>query len=235
MPDHDLILFDIDATLVTTTRAGIHALGDAGRELYGERFTIDGVDYAGRLDPLIIRDLLAVNAVDPSEASVSGMRQGYLRHLAARLGVPGTARALPGVPKLIQGVRSDARFVTGLLTGNFPESGRLKLGACGIDADGFEICVWGCDSPHEPPDRSHLPAVALTRYQDRYGTALAGERVTIIGDTPHDVACARAHGCRCLAVATGMFDVAALAEAGADRVVSTLEDTEDILTWLRGI
>ena len=44
----------------------------------------------------------------------------------------------------------------------------------------------------------------------------------IVGDTPHDVACARAHGMRCLAVATGSAPAAVLAAAGADWVVDDL-------------
>jgi len=45
----------------------------------------------------------------------------------------------------------------------------------------------------------------------------------IIGDTPKDIACARAIGARCLAVATGSFDAVQLEAHGADRVVGSLD------------
>ena len=49
---------------------------------------------------------------------------------------------------------------------------------------------------------------------------------------PRDVDCARAHGCRSLAVATGSHREAELAEAGADLVLSDLADTARVLGWL---
>jgi phosphoglycolate phosphatase len=54
----------------------------------------------------------------------------------------------------------------------------------------------------------------------------------VIGDTPHDVQCALAHGCRCLGVATGRSSVRELLAAGASRAVEDLSDTQGVLTWL---
>jgi phosphoglycolate phosphatase-like HAD superfamily hydrolase len=65
-----------------------------------------------------------------------------------------------------------------------------------------------------------------------FGRTIDPSRAVIIGDTPHDVSCARAHGLRSLAVATGVFSVDQLGATGADRVVPSLADTTDILTWL---
>jgi phosphoglycolate phosphatase-like HAD superfamily hydrolase len=48
----------------------------------------------------------------------------------------------------------------------------------------------------------------------------------VIGDTPHDVAAARAIDADCVAVSTGGFDRAALERAGARVVVSDLRATE---------
>jgi phosphoglycolate phosphatase-like HAD superfamily hydrolase len=56
--------------------------------------------------------------------------------------------------------------------------------------------------------------------------------VLIIGDTPYDVDCAAANGCRCLAVATGWSSAEELATAGADRVVSDLTGTSSIVDWV---
>ncbi|MCH7961528.1 MAG: HAD hydrolase-like protein [Planctomycetes bacterium] len=231
MPDR-LVLFDIDATLVTTSRAGIRSMQDAGRELYAREFTIDGVEFAGRLDPLIIDDLLAANGIGVTERSRAELREAYGRHLERRLKVSGTASALPGVHRLIDLLAGEGAVTLGLLTGNFPETGRMKLGACGIEADGFAVRVWGCDSPHDPPARVDLPLVAMERFERMYARSIAAQDVTIVGDTPHDVACAKAHGCRCLAVATGMFDAGEL--AGADHVVEDLSCTAEISAWLRG-
>ena len=58
-------------------------------------------------------------------------------------------------------------------------------------------------------------------------------RYAVIGDTPLDVDCAHAHGALAVAVATGHYSGTELEAAGADIVVSTLEDEaliERILT-----
>jgi phosphoglycolate phosphatase-like HAD superfamily hydrolase len=65
-----------------------------------------------------------------------------------------------------------------------------------------------------------------------FGRTIDPRHAVIIGDTPHDVSCARAHGLRSLAVATGVFSVDQLSRTDADRVVPSLADTTDILAWL---
>ena len=55
----------------------------------------------------------------------------------------------------------------------------------------------------------------------------------MIGDTPKDIDCARAHGARSIGVTTGPFDRAALEAAGADLVVDSLGEVDQILTLIR--
>lgn len=228
-----LILFDIDATLLSTTGAGIRALEDAGRSRFGEGFTVERTEFAGRLDPLIIADLLRDNGVEPTREHLEAMRAEYREHLRRRLAEPGIARALPGVHELLAELRELAEdVVLGLLTGNFEETGSMKLRACGIEPAEFPIRVWGDDSPHDPPSRDHLPPVALARYRERFGRELAAGVVTVVGDTPHDIRCARAHGCRSLAVATGKYTLDQLRQAGADLVLPDLSATGEVLRWL---
>ncbi len=227
-----LVLFDIDATLIRTSGAGIRAMVSAGRALFGASFIgADGIDFAGGLDPLILRDMLGKSGVPGSIDNLRAIRAEYRVHLGRAL-VPGVGRALPGVRELLGALPRRDGVALGVLTGNFAETGRLKLAACGVDPDQFTICAWGDDSPHEPPAREHLPPVAMARYRERFGRAIEPSRVIIIGDTPHDVRCALAHGCRVLAVATGQFSVDTLNAAGAHRSVSDLSATDDIVRWL---
>ncbi|TVQ59800.1 MAG: hypothetical protein EA379_09885 [Phycisphaerales bacterium] len=241
-PPHDaevppavLILFDIDATLLTTSRAGVYAMLDAGRDLHGEAFHIENMDFAGRLDPLIIADMLRLNGVEPDAARMAAFRERYGRRLEERLTASPVARALPGVLELLE--RLDPRAATGavslgLLTGNFPETGERKLRAALIEPERFTVRAWGCDSPHDPPAREHLPAVAMTRHREVHGREIRGEDITIIGDTPHDVSCALAHGCRVLGVGTGGFSADDLMGVGAHHAVDSLADVEAIEAWL---
>lgn len=224
-----LILFDIDGTLITTGGAGVRAMGDAGRELFGEGFTTEGTEFAGRLDPLIIADLLRANGHPAGPDEMTAMRDAYRRHLAGHLRDRQRCHALPGVHALLAELERLEAIVPGLLTGNYPDTGIMKLVACGIDPASFRVRVWGDESPHKPPSRNHLPAVGLERYCSLMGSVPAPERIAIVGDTPHDVACARAHGCRAVGVATGSYTADQLRRAGADHVLGSLADTDEAL------
>ena len=54
----------------------------------------------------------------------------------------------------------------------------------------------------------------------------------IIGDTLHDIDCAKANGCRSLAVATGVGRADELAAHEPDLLVDDLLDTSSILAWV---
>lgn len=230
-----LVLFDIDATLLKTDGAGMAAMESAGRELFGERFTTRGIDFAGSLDSILLRQMLRGCGVGPTGEAEQTFRRTYAWHLERRLSGPNAARALPGALELVRAVRSTADHAAGLLTGNFAETGSLKLRACGLDPSWFPICAWGDDSPHDPPDREHLPPVAMRRFHAHFGREVEPGRVTIIGDTIHDVRCARANGCRSVAVATGKYSIPELRASGADHVVADLSATADILALITGI
>jgi phosphoglycolate phosphatase-like HAD superfamily hydrolase len=231
-----LILFDIDATLLLTRRAGVDAIQSVGRGLFGERFTVDGVSFAGSLDPVILDDLITRHGGSPTPESIADYRARYSRELERQIAEdPSRVHALPGVHEIIGELAAmrRARDITlGLLTGNFPETGAMKVAAAGLDPSVFEVCVWGDESPHSPPLREHLPPLAFERYRTLRSVALAPERVTIIGDTPHDVRCALVNGCRVLGVGTGQFTAAELLASGAHHAVDDLSETDAVLRWL---
>lgn len=230
-----LILFDVDATLISTSGVGMRAMEDAGRELLTPSFSSEGITFAGNLDPLIIADIFSKCGHSPTPERTRLFRACYRAHLERRLAQPGViARALPGVSALLDTLLEIPGAAIGLLTGNFAETGRMKLSACGLDADRFHLHVWGDDSTSDPPRRDDLPGVALAKYRERFDRGIEPSRVVVVGDTPHDISCARAHGCRSLAVATGHFTAGQLLSCGATRVVKDLSETADIVAWMSG-
>ncbi len=227
-----LALFDIDATMLVTNRAGVRAMIETGEEMVGPGFHAEGVSFAGNIDPLLVEELLIRNGAEAHEGVIEEFRARYARRLESLLPRTG-ARALPGVAQLLDALEREDGVVLGVLTGNYPETGAMKLRAAGIDPSRFRVSVWGCDSPHRPARRTHLPGVALERCA-RDVRAIGADRVVIIGDTPHDVACAKVIGGRALGVATGSFSTAQLSEAGADLSVETLSDTMALASWMVG-
>jgi phosphoglycolate phosphatase len=224
-----LVLFDIDGTLLVSEGGGRRTMLEAGRELFGAGFRFGDVDVRGRLDPHVWRDLARLNGIEGGPASEGEFRARYAALLERRLAASAACvRALDGVGELLTRLEARSEVTLGILSGNYPEAGRLKLAAAKLDPDRFEICAWGSDTA----SRSELVPIALARYRERTGLALRAFAVSVIGDTPHDVASARAHGCRSLGVATGSHGMEELRRAGADVVVASLAPCEPVERWI---
>ena len=233
-----LLLFDIDQTLIRTPGCGMQALQLAGRDMFGHAFSIATVDFAGRIDPLILQDLIVANGGAPSPAAIDELRAGYARHITTTLAELATTTEPPsmhvGVPELLSRLMTNhPEFGRAVLTGNYEITGMAKLRACGVPVQHFELFVWGDESLSTPPTRNDLPRVAMQRYESSRGRAISPRHTIVIGDTPHDVTCAHACGCRCLAVATGGSTVAQLKLAGANAVLTDLSDTNGTIAILR--
>lgn len=223
-----LILFDIDGTLLRSYGEGIRAMQDAASDLFGTPCSIDGISYAGSLDPVIWKEICAINGVHPTDELHRRFRDGYREHLARRIERGARVERMPGVAELIDALSRCDDVAIGLVTGNYPETGRMKIETAGIMFDVFRHFGWGSDGPH----RRDLPPVAIGQYEIALRRRIARDRVIVIGDTPHDVDCALHNGCRALAVATGQFDAASLHESGATRVVADLSATDDLVEWM---
>lgn len=224
------LLFDIDGTLIDSAGAGGRALLMA----LGNGFNVPEtrpVALHGRTDLGIMTELLESHGVAATPATVLQLCEHYFRLLPVEL-KRHKGQVLPGVRELLDAIENFAdeqlqvEFVSGVLTGNMPVSAQVKLQHFGLD-DYFEFGVYG-DRVHHRPE---LRDVAIETVRARCGP-LAPERMVIIGDTPLDVALAKAMGARCLAVCTGGIDAQALADAGADQVVADLSETDRILDWL---
>ncbi|MFG0329724.1 MAG: HAD family hydrolase [Phycisphaerales bacterium] len=224
-----LILFDIDGTLYKGNGSGRAAFLRAGAAVFGEPFTDEGVAFSGRLDPLIFADLIAANRRDHCNeklAEARALSHAFLKeHHATR---EFNHSACPGTIELVERLRSRNDLTLGVLTGNWPENGRIKLESVGFDPDWFPVSVWGMDGP----TRNDLPPVACSRYLEMRGEPVAVERVLVVGDTIHDIACAKVNGCRSLAVATGGGSWEELEAAAPDRLVPDLSETDDLIEWI---
>jgi phosphoglycolate phosphatase-like HAD superfamily hydrolase len=187
------------------------------------------VEAAGRTDGAIVRDLLTATGV--AGAAVDALAHRVWERAAAayeELCPPDLSATLaPGVPELLEALaaRPDA-FRLSLVTGNLEAIARLKLARAGIGHH-FPAGQGGFGSDHEA--RAELPPIARVRAAD---PPWPRERTVVIGDTPRDIACARADGVRVAAVATGPFAIDALADADAvvDDARALLPVLED---WLR--
>jgi phosphoglycolate phosphatase len=175
--------------------------------------TLDGVvDYAGRTDAAITRDLLtlagaAPEAIDERWEEVKlAAAKAYARLCPEDL----RDNVAPGMVELLDELSARTEdFRLSLVTGNLEPIARLKLGRAGV-GQYFEALRGGFGSDDE--DRGRLPAIARGRASD---PPWPRERTVVIGDTPHDISCARVDEVRVAAVATGPYAVTELADADA--------------------
>lgn len=217
-----LILFDIDGTLVDCSGQTRRPFADALLEVYGETGDIDRYEFSGKTDPRIVFDLLtgAGRGADEVLERVPAVHDRYVEKLDASLDAA-RVRVLPGVRELLDALVARTDVAVGLLTGNWRRGAAIKLSRPGLDGY-FAFGAFGDGAL----DRDELPPVARRRALERLGRDFAPEAMLVVGDSPLDVACARAHGIPCLAVATGWTTAAALAAAGADRVVADLSEID---------
>jgi phosphoglycolate phosphatase-like HAD superfamily hydrolase len=202
---------------------------EAAQQVHGVAdLHVHRVEAAGRTDLAIARDLLLAAGVERSEIDARAAEvaaravDAYAELCPADL----SPRLAPGIVELLEALADHGdSFALSLVTGNLEPVARLKLARAGIGHH-FPHGQGGFGSDHTK--RAELPPIARARMSD---PPWPRERTVVIGDTPRDIACARADGVRVAAVATGPFAVEALADADAvaDDARSLLPVLED---WL---
>ena len=221
-----LLLWDIDGTILHTGKAGETALGHAMEKLHGVSRGLEGLEIAGRTDKWIVEQLLAREKLPHGEKEIARFLDVYVERLAEEL--PRRQGGLhPGILGILEEAHRRPDLVQGLLTGNIEKGARLKLTRYGVNHF-FAFGAFADDSPV----RNELGPHAKRRARERHGEEFPPERIYIIGDTPHDVACARAIGAKAIAVATGSFSRKQLEACGADAVFTDLRHPEKFFKLL---
>jgi phosphoglycolate phosphatase-like HAD superfamily hydrolase len=83
-------------------------------------------------------------------------------------------------------------------------------------------------------DRRRLPSLAARRAEALVGSAFAPPDVVVIGDTPHDIDCARAFGAVAVAVTTGQYTRDELLADRPDHLFDDLGAVESVLAAVLG-
>ncbi len=216
-------LFDIDGTLITTGGAGRMALEMALAAEFNVADVDHRVDFAGRTDRAIVRDLLRAHALEDSQENWQRFLKSYLARLPDNL-AQREGSVLPGVEPLLERLAKRSDVTLGLLTGNVQSGAWKKLEYYGL-AHFFQFGAFG-DRHYQ---RNEVAQEALIACRKLAGNEPRGEHIWVIGDTPNDVLCARAIGARCVAVATGVYSRDQLDAAEPDLLLGDLDDTQRIL------
>jgi phosphoglycolate phosphatase len=205
-----LLLWDIDGTLLL--KASIEhaqAIHAAIRRVYGVDVPEGRVEAAGRTDFAIARSILTLAGVSAERVDerLGDLRAAAVEEYARRVPDDLSAHVAPHVPEVLEELARRADVSHSLVTGNLEPIARMKLRAAGIGHH-FARGQGGFGSDAE--DRAELPGIARARAGNH-----APQDTIVIGDTPRDIACARADGVRVIAVATGPYGADQLSHADA--------------------
>ena len=224
-----LLLFDIDGTLLLSGGAGVRAMTRAFHEVFGIADAFANADVAGRTDTFLLSNALGRAGLPDTPDTHRRFRDAYVDILHDEMQQPPRGRCglMPGIASLLTAIREQSSLHAALLTGNFERAAYTKLGHFGI----HDYFSWGAFG-EESADRNELARVARQRAVAQRIPVASVERAIVIGDTPHDIACARAIDARVIAVATGNYSIEQLTAAGADHVFPDLADTERVLALL---
>jgi phosphoglycolate phosphatase-like HAD superfamily hydrolase len=221
-----LALFDIDGTLLREGIAPKLAFARALRETFDTTGPIHAFRFAGMTDPQCVAEIMRMAGITDE---VIRERRGaclerYVAHLTTEMRNHDGAKLFPGVKELLGKLSGREDVLVGLLTGNVQRGAMLKLARFQLGGY-FRFGAFGDE--HE--DRGELARIALEKAERILGRPVRGDEATVIGDTPRDVACARAIGARAVIVATGLVSREELLASKPDIILESFEDVEETL------
>jgi phosphoglycolate phosphatase len=223
-------LFDIDGTLVQTGGAGQLAFAETFAEEFGVPQISAAVKFAGRSDRAIAMDLFASHDLPATEENWRRFRAAYVERLPDALHRK-VGCVLPGVGALLDALDAIPHSAIGLLTGNIQLGAERKLAHYGLHGR-FAFGGFGDDTN----DRCEIAAIAQAEAQ-RFAAERHGARgplwgTMVLGDTIHDIRCARAIGALAVAMPTGGSTRDELAAERPDILLDDLSDSASLLAVL---
>ena len=220
------IFFDVDGTLILTDGAGKRALAKAIKNKFGLGSSTADINFAGRTDLSICKELHELNRVPFVESEFEKFMGLYLSELEVEL-KKANGSILPGVERLLNRLLNDDRYYLGLITGNIKKGAFSKLSSHGID-NFFSFGGFGDFQEL----REDIAREGKRDAENLYKKEILPEQMLVIGDTPHDVTCSRAIGAKCLAVCTGYASRASIEAENPDWILENLEHTDQVLSLL---
>ena len=222
-----VVLFDIDGTLIDSGGAGSRALRRALAVHYSLREDVDQIQFDGKTDPQIVREILAWFNRDDlfSAEEMPSFFSLYLSFLREELSDGPGFRILDGVRELVTTLYQREDFLIGLATGNIQAGAQLKLDRARL-GQFFPFGGFGSDSE----DRTELTRKAVERAHEHAKGKI--DNIFLVGDTPRDIIHGKEANVITIAVASGNFSSKMLASYKPDLVLTGLDPVEPIIEFM---
>ncbi|XEQ92075.1 Pyrophosphatase PpaX [Sporomusa carbonis] len=227
----NILFWDIDGTLIRTSKAGLYAFRQATEELWGKSVDFADIATAGMTDNYIGRQVIqTVLEREASQDEIATLCRRYEsilpEQLAAREGF-----VLPRVRNILSRLCEQDDYKLLLLTGNSKQGAHVKLRHFELE----QYFDFACSAFSEQSEhRVEIARRALDIIRGHWGDP-AQHNVYVIGDTPHDIECGKAIGAYTLGVATGAYSLDQLQNCSPWWAVETLPTPETFLAKLSSI
>lgn len=224
------ILWDVDATLLTTGGVGGEVMRAAMEQVFGGKLTRERTFFSGKTDRQIIHDAYPQITPETLLEQLERFTQVYVAEFERRhADLVARTRTLTGVVELLALLHGQVYQAP--LTGNIAPIAERKLRIAGLLAY-LDVRAGAYGNDHH--DRARLLPIAVERAQQHYGRSFAAQQVVIVGDTPNDIRCGKQSNARTVAVATGPYTLAQLAEHQPDALLPDLSDQQAALRAIFG-
>lgn len=228
-PQHKLVIFDIDGTLIRALRPidNLQRFRYSIKKIFGtdigeitqERWKQG--NFNGKGDRFILWSLIEPFGVskDAFLDRIGQIGDAFSEYLDSIASGGSSYEVIPDAKQLVEKVIEAEHLSEGVLTGNLGQSARWKLHSAGLPD--FAFGVYG----HEADAREDLARLLLPKAKEFYGHPISPGNVIILGDTVNDVLCAKAIGAVSVIVTTGWdVPVDELVASKPDYIVDTLLD-----------
>lgn len=219
---NNLLIWDIDGTLIQSRRVGKRAMDRTFLELYGVENAFSNVDMAGRLDSLILRDAFKLHGIE--DESCEAFFDRYCIYLKEEVESQACPFAVAGVPELLTVLQSKSNFYNILGTGNIEKGARIKL--ANDDLNKF-LATGGFGD--EPLERWQVIEKAIANACSFFNTDFEKYRIYVIGDTQKDIECGKKLGTKTIGIAKGPYSTGELKDFGADFAFDDLTDIQSFI------
>ena len=222
----DVLLFDVDKTLIKTKVGHTETFFKAFKEIYGVDANIDLIEYQGKTDKQIIIDVLKLKGLSEEkirqriDECMAYMVKSF-REMDSRISL----EKLEGVEELLNSLEKKG-YLIGVVTGNIEEIGIKKLEKVGLDKY-FKFGGFG----NYDENRTKVLKIALKKAKKILGPKKE-YNVFYFGDTPCDIKAGLEAGITTIGVATGDYNLDELNNSRASFVFENLKNKEEVLKVL---
>jgi phosphoglycolate phosphatase-like HAD superfamily hydrolase len=228
-----LVLWDVDHTLIENGGVSKATYARAFEALTGRPPAVRPMT-DGRTDFQIMLELLTANDIEPDRFAdndrMTDILEAAMLEMAPELSKRGNV--LSGVVEVLRKLGNVPAAIQSVLTGNISSNAFVKLHAFDLDKwVDLEVGGFGSDDIV----RSKLVDASRRKVAAKYGVEFDRASTVLIGDTLLDVKAAQDGGAKVIAVATGVYTVDQLTEAGADAVLESLADLDRFAATLLAV